>query len=76
MYWTLHDNYEWCESYMCRFGLFETDYERLRFCIANKQDPSVCFKPRPAALEYREVITSITQQTASVIGAAPEIKFV
>jgi len=76
MYWTLHDNYEWCESYMCRFGLFETDYEKLRFCIANKMDPAQCFKPRPAALEYKNVITGITGETQAALQPAEKFKFV
>ena len=76
MYWTLHDNYEWCESYMCRFGLFETDYERLRHCIANRQDPSACFKPRPAAYEYQNIITSILGKTVAVQTAEPIVKLI
>ena len=76
MYWTLHDNYEWCESYMCRFGLFETDYERLRHCIAQKKNPSVCFTPRPAALEYRNIITTITGQNKPNLVSELLVKFV
>jgi beta-glucosidase len=71
LHWTLHDSYEWCEGFMGRFGLFETDFEGLRSSIAQATDPCVHFKPRPAAHTFKTLCGYVTSTTNSSASSSP-----
>lgn len=57
--WTLNDNFEWTEGFEPNFGLFSTNYEKVRLAVMGRVDIAEAFVPRASAHFYRNTLMAV-----------------
>ncbi|CAN0094528.1 unnamed protein product [Ectocarpus sp. 6 AP-2014] len=64
-YWSLYDNFEWCEGYGPRFGLYEVDFDTQRRTL---RDSSKYYVEVVKKYSGKKASSGLAPDTAAVVG--------